>query len=187
MSDSPSPRGFAIVRYADLAAAAHVHAALDAIFFEASSTKAFVTPAERSAFRERWLGRYLRLDPGLAFLALAPADRVAGYLVGCCDDPARTPRFDDVGYFQLLADLTVAYPAHLHVNLAPEFRGSGLGGRLVETFVASVRDRGAPGAHVVTSHSARNAGFYERHGFRRLRVFPWNGRDLVMLGRALSG
>ena len=40
--------------------------------------------------------------------------------------------------------------------------------------------------HVVTSHGARNEGFYLRHGFAALRVFPWNGRDLVMLGRPLA-
>jgi ribosomal protein S18 acetylase RimI-like enzyme len=162
-----------------------LEASLDAIFFDASNTKSFGSPEERSAFRYRWLGRYLEHDPDLAYLAWTDEAALAGYVVGCLDDPAQTRRFDDIGYFHLLTDLTAQFPAHLHINLAADHRGRGTGSRLIDAFAAAAAARGAAGVHIVTSHGARNVGFYLRNGFSERRIFPWKGRDLVMLARAL--
>ena len=119
----------------------------------------------RAAFRERWLGRYLRDDPQFAYLAFDASGDVAGYVVGAIDDPVLSERFADVGYFAAFGDLTRKYPAHLHVNLAPAFRNRGIGGRLIEAFVAEAKRSGAPGVHVVTSANSDNVRFYNRNGF----------------------
>lgn len=159
---------------------------IDAIFFEASATRSFADAAARSAFRERWLGRYLQHDPRWVYLALAADGTVAGYLAGSLDDPARAPRFSDIAYFHDFAGLTADYPAHLHVNLAPQFRGRGIGAALVEAFAADAARAGARGMHVVTGVGMRNVGFYERNGFRELGRATANGREVVLLGRSLA-
>jgi GNAT superfamily N-acetyltransferase len=156
---------------------------IDDIFFEASSVKAFASDDLRAEFRERWLGRFLRLYPGHAFLALDREQAVVGYVIGCLDDPAQMPLFEDIGYFPAFADLTCAYPAHLHVNVAAGRRSGGIGGRLVEAFAAHAFASGAPGVHVVTGEGARNVGFYNRSGFRPLRSLSHNGKPVVFLGR----
>ncbi len=46
---------------------------LDHIFFSSSATKTFADEAERQAFRERWLGRYLKHDQSNSFLLLGIA------------------------------------------------------------------------------------------------------------------
>jgi GNAT superfamily N-acetyltransferase len=181
-----APSGVRIVPWLEIADPAELTADLDGIFFEASGTQTFPNAAARAGFRERWLGQFLRLDPGEAFLALDDRGRCVAFLVGCLTDPARSARFDDVGYFRLLADLTQSYPAHLHVNVAPEARGQGLGARLVEAFAAHAARAGAPGMHVVTSEGQRNVAFYARCGFALARTFPWNGRSLVLLARRLA-
>src|SRR5687767_7832857 len=48
--------------------AAEVAAQIDAIFFEASGRTTFASPEERTAFRERWLGRYLRGDTDVVLI-----------------------------------------------------------------------------------------------------------------------
>jgi GNAT superfamily N-acetyltransferase len=154
-----------ISRYLDVAQSASLSAALDAIFFEASNTQSFADDAARAAFRERWLGRYLDHDARYAYLALAASGRVAGYLVGTVDDPVLTSRFADIAYFSAFPELTKRYPAHLHVNLAPAFRNLGIGGRLIERFVADAKRAGVPGVHVVTSAHSANVRFYNRNGF----------------------
>ncbi len=159
---------------------------IDAIFFEASATKSFADDAERAAFRERWLGRYLTHFPAQAYLALAADDSVAGYLVGSLDDPAHTPLFADIGYFTSFAPLTADYPAQLHVNLAPRWRGQGIGARLVEAFADDARRAGAKGVHVVTARGMRNIGFYLANGFHEAGALNVNGRDLVFLARSLK-
>jgi GNAT superfamily N-acetyltransferase len=174
-----------IVRLASLKDRAGAEAEVERIFFAASGTKAFASEAAREAFRERWLGRYLVHDAGHVFVALDEERRIVGYLVGCLDDPARTARFGDIGFFADFAGLTARYPAHLHVNLDEAARGSGIGGLLVEAFCEQVVAAGLPGVHVVTGKGVRNAGFYERLGFHERGAATFNGHEVVFLGRDL--
>ena len=150
--------------------------ALDAIFFEASNTKSFPNDETRAAFRERWFGRYLEHYPQWAYVAQTADGTVAGYLVGALDEPTATEDF---------ASAAQAFPAHLHVNLAPQFRSRGIGADLIEAFVRDAQSAGAKGVHVVTSSDARNVRFYERVGFKPRATTTVNGNGLVFLGRAL--
>jgi GNAT superfamily N-acetyltransferase len=157
----------------------------DAIFF-GTSLRTFQPGPERDAFREQWLGRYLHGGTDVVLLALEGADRVAGYLVGALEDPARSPRFADLSYFRAdFADLCREFPAHLHINLAPGYRSRGIGARLIEAFAARAADAGAPGMHVVTGRGMRNVRFYDRCGFVEQRHAAWNGGEIVFLGRKL--
>lgn len=190
--DAPAVRqdGPAIRRWSEIGAPDQRRREIQAVFYEASATKTFASCSERAAFEERWLGRYLADDPRWFYVACAPAVNagcgpVAGYLAGSLDDPARTPRFADIGYFPELADLTARYPAHLHINLAPEYRSRGWGERLVATFAADARAAGAPGVHVVTGRGVRNVRFYQACGFEEVGSVMWRERELVMLGRKL--
>ncbi|MEQ1697940.1 MAG: GNAT family N-acetyltransferase [Hyphomicrobiaceae bacterium] len=175
-----------VVRLASLTERREAEGEVERIFFAASGTKAFACEAAREAFRERWLGRYLTHDAQHVFVALDAARRVVGYLVGSLDDPARTARFGDIGFFADFAPLTARYQAHLHVNLDESARGSGIGGLLVEAFCGDVRAAGLPGVHVVTGKGVRNVAFYERLGFLERGAAVFNGHDIVFLGRDLS-
>ncbi|MCB1521870.1 MAG: GNAT family N-acetyltransferase [Hyphomicrobiaceae bacterium] len=186
-------RGPSIIRYTDAAVAmdaAELQLALDRIFFAASLTKAFTSDTARAAFRDRWLGRFLRIEPERAFLAVSGTSQkpgaILGYVAGSFDDPAQAARFADIGYFPSLAHLTARYPAHLHINLAEDARGAGLGSRLIGRFVEDARRAGCQGVHVVTGAAARNVGFYRRNGFVDAFPFAWSGTPLVMLGQALA-
>ncbi|MGD9785192.1 MAG: GNAT family N-acetyltransferase [Hyphomicrobiaceae bacterium] len=178
-------------RFSDIADPAAIDAALDGIFFEASLTKQFESDEKRRAFRERWLGRYLRRQPMLAHLAFDVAtgaggkERLVGYVVGAHDDPAASDRYADIGYFPTLAHLTCRYPAHLHINLAAEARGAGVGSALIARFVEDARSGGALGVHVVTGAASRNVAFYMRNGFTDVTLFEWQGTPLRFLGRPL--
>ena len=167
----------AVRRWVDIAHSHRLLEQLDAIFFEASGTKTFVDPEARAAFRERWFARYLAQYPQWAYVAISGDGRVAGYLVGALDEGSG---FED---FALAAD---DYPAHLHVNLAPQFRNRGIGAVLIEAFAADAQRAGAKGMHVVTSADARNVRFYERVGFRERARTSVNGSELVFLGRSLA-
>jgi len=160
-------------------------AEIDRIFFAASLRKTFADTSEREAFKERWLGRYLVHDRAHAFVARTEGGSVAGYLVGCVDDPARAPRFQDHAYYAEVSDLAARYPAHLHVNLDAGWRSRGIGGRLIEAFASRAVQCGAGGVHIVTGASARNVNFYRRCGFEALRELNWMGSPLVFMGHDL--
>jgi GNAT superfamily N-acetyltransferase len=169
--------------YAELDDPAAVAQSLDAIFFEASATRSFPDEATRLAFRDRWLGRYLNRFPHEAFLAFAPGGQVAGYIVGCLEDPVSHPLFHDIAYFALFSEPTLRYPAHLHINLSPEYRGFGIGQALIETFAFHASAHGVGGMHAVTGDGSRNNSFYERCGFQRLAEAEVSGKRLVFFAR----
>jgi len=180
MSQASVPDACAITirRWAEIAHRARLDEELDAIFFEASGTKSFPDETARAVFRDRWLGRYLKLHPRWAYLAVADGGAVAGYLVGA---------LDEANGFEDFAAASRRFPAHLHINLAPQFRSRGIGAALIERFAADAAAAGARGVHVVTSADARNVQFYERAGFYPRARTTVNGRELVFLGRELHG
>ena len=164
-----------------------VAAQVDAIFFEASGRRSFASQDERAAFRERWLGRYLRGGCDIVLVAESGQNMVAGYLVGAVHDPAEQDRFADIGYFRTeFRALCRRYPAHLHINLAPAFRNRGIGARLIDAFAVRAAETGAPGMHVVTARGARNVRFYARCGLTELGAAPWNGGQVAFLAKSLG-
>ncbi|KAF2196535.1 GCN5-related N-acetyltransferas-like protein [Delitschia confertaspora ATCC 74209] len=59
------------------------------------------------------------------------------------------------------------YPAHLHIDILPEYQRRGFGMQMIEQFVETLKMHGARGVHlglVATNTGARR--FYERLGFR---------------------
>ena len=65
------------------------------------------------------------------------------------------------------------YPAHLHVNLARDWRGRGLGRRLTEAYLYVLQRLGIPGVHVhTTSLNMAACRLYEKLGFRLLDSRP---------------
>jgi GNAT superfamily N-acetyltransferase len=160
-------------------------AQIDAVFFGAAS-RTYPPGPEREAFRERWLGRYLRGGSDALFLA-TQGDTVAGYLVGAVENPALQDRFAGIAYFRTdFAELCRQFPAHLHINLVPAFRSHGIGARLIEAFAEYATRQGAVGMHIVTGAGMRNVRFYERCGFVLRGSTLRNGGEVIFLGRVLA-
>lgn len=176
----------AIAPYAVLADEPAIRAAIDEIFFSSSNTKSFASAAERLNFRERWLGRYLERYPESCFVAIDGRGHAAGYICGSLRDPARDPSFADQPHFTAFADITPHYPAQLHVNVAANARGSGVGGLLIAAYVAHARASGVVGVHAISSRGARNLRFYLANGFPEVASARLGDKELVMMGRKLE-
>jgi ribosomal protein S18 acetylase RimI-like enzyme len=144
---------------------------------------------------EVYVGPYLALEPGLAFVV--SDDAVGGYVLGARDTadfhrrceatwwPALRDRYPlrewagdgpDARLVRLLhrppqAEPAVLerYPSHLHVDLLPAWQGGGWGRRLLETLFVALTDAGSPGVHLgVSRRNERAIGFYRRMGFTEL-------------------
>jgi len=62
------------------------------------------------------------------------------------------------------------YPAHLHINLLPEFQGMGLGTRLIHRFEEHMRGLGVTGLHLGTTNKNHKAvPFYHKMGFSMVK------------------
>lgn len=58
------------------------------------------------------------------------------------------------------------YPAHLHIDILPEYQGQGIGTRLMKTFEDHLIKHGVPGVHLYTSSLNRKAvPFYQKMGY----------------------
>src|SRR5262249_62046794 len=102
--------------------------------------------------------------------------------------PAAEHRFSHAAYPPTHSpDPCPRFPAHLHINLAPASRSRGIGAALIEAFAAHAAAAGAAGVHVVTGKGMRNVRFYEKCGFGVLGAAPWNGREVLFLGKELAG
>lgn len=129
---------------------------------------------------------YLALEPQTSRV-LEKEGQVVGYVVGAVDSPEFYRRWAsdwaprhlprrtgaDADLVSLLADPMQAlpagsarFPSHLHINLAPEARGSGWGARLLGSFLEGLRVAGSPGVHLrVGAENAPAIHFYRRLGF----------------------
>jgi ribosomal protein S18 acetylase RimI-like enzyme len=58
------------------------------------------------------------------------------------------------------------YPAHLHINILPEYQRKGYGTVLIDAFFAAVKSMGAKGVHLdMVQQNITARAFYERMGF----------------------
>jgi GNAT superfamily N-acetyltransferase len=158
---------------------------IDNIFFESSAKHDFSSSEEKESFREQTLGRYIAKHRESFFVALDESGRAIGYLAGCLKNPTELTHFSDIEYFETISDLCRDYPAHLHINVAAQWRNHGLGAALIERFAIWAKLHSVEGIHVVTSRTSRSIPFYQRSGFSELRTFPWNSGISVCMGRKL--
>jgi ribosomal protein S18 acetylase RimI-like enzyme len=154
-----------------------------------------------------YAGPYAALEPESGFV-LEDEEGVGGYIVGALDTyvfetrleaewwPALRARYANPEAWpepehhlvrsihkpwRTLKRITEPYPSHLHINLLPRFQG-GWGRRMMDRWLAAMRERGSPGAHLgVGMRNERAVKFYLRYGFKEFR--RWN--DVLMLGIGL--
>jgi len=122
---------------------------------------------------------------------------VVGYLAGCRNTAAMRPSTEELtktvirrywllfrpgtagflyrGLLDSLRDRERAsgdfidprWPAHLHIDLLPSARGTGLGAALMERWLQQLQEAGSPGCHLLTLvENTRALKFFEKSGFR---------------------
>jgi ribosomal protein S18 acetylase RimI-like enzyme len=82
---------------------------------------------------------------------------------------------------RMLEPELAAYPAHLHIDVLPDWQGKGWGRALIAALLAGLRAAGVPAVHLgmaPTNVGAR--AFYERLGFARI---PTATSGALYLGR----
>ena len=71
--------------------------------------------------------------------------------------------------YEGFGDQLKEYPGHLHIDILPSHQRLGLGKKLVDTFLDSLRSQGCKAVYLgMVADNAGAARFYEREGFKRL-------------------
>ncbi|HHM01794.1 MAG TPA: GNAT family N-acetyltransferase, partial [Caldithrix abyssi] len=64
------------------------------------------------------------------------------------------------------------YPAHLHIDILPEGQGRGMGRKLMEAFMTTLRKKNIPALHLEVGLSNSGAiAFYRRMGFSTIAEY----------------
>jgi GNAT superfamily N-acetyltransferase len=85
-------------------------------------------------------------------------------------------------------DVLATYPAHLHIDILPEFQGKGYGKELIGALLEKVKAEGAQGVHldmVKSNVGARR--FYGRLGFEACPVVMDGGKSGEMGVQEVGG
>ncbi|MEV3853327.1 GNAT family N-acetyltransferase [Streptomyces sp. NPDC050095] len=107
-------------------------------------------------FRSEWLPRVAGRYPALTRAARTPSEEMVALL----HDPER-----------MVHEELAAFPAHLHIDLLPDWQGRGYGRALMSTLLDALRSRGVPAVHLCMVRANTSArAFYDRLGFRPLAV-----------------
>lgn len=152
------------------------------IFFESSSIDTFEDETHKEQFYQKWLGKYINKFPDY-FLIAHENKIVLGYLVGCPDSLSHPELQQPVVGER---DDYKSYPFHLHMNCHKDYRGKGVGGKLLLKTEQLCRERGCSGLHLITKEGVLNQSFYEKYGHKLIRKKEINGNILVMLGKSFQ-
>ena len=73
----------------------------------------------------------------------------------------------DCSMLQPWSQMLQQYPAHMHIDILPEYQRKGHGTILINTFFEAVKDRGANGVHLdMVQHNVTGRAFYQKIGFQ---------------------
>lgn len=159
---------------------------LEEIFFISSSKQNFSSPLERQQFFNKWTDYYLKINKEDVYLDIEN-DRLRAYLMGCRDSLQAKAFYKDLmPSYLVFEDLFKIYPAHLHINAHPDFRGQGAGAGLIEHYCQILKRLNLPGVHIVTSPKSKNVAFYQRAGFTFTETRLFNSYELFFMGRPLA-
>lgn len=126
---------------------------------------------------------YIEVEPQNCFVAVDENDEPVGYIYGAIDYDNYQRDFEpyikkiaSINNRQYLADamtemydhaiFRMDYPAHLHIDILPDFQSKGIGSKLIEAFCNNIKAQGSNGVMLIVGSDNTGARrFYERNGF----------------------
>ncbi|KAF3933256.1 hypothetical protein ABW19_dt0207497 [Dactylella cylindrospora] len=142
------------------------------------------TPAFVKRFRNEYLPIVESLDPILKKPVMEPpadwsVDLTLG-LLQCLHSPEEMLHPVDLR-------LVEEYPAHLHIDILPDYQRKGFGKQLMETLWEKLRGEGVPGVHLVMDWRNVDAEkFYMAIGFKRFDAVVDGGKS-GQIGKETNG
>lgn len=152
-----------------------------------TANKANGSEYERNFLLNTYCDYYIENEPHNCFVAADENDKAVGYILCTENFDAFSKIFFTKytenyikfkGIYRLALKASVIeqkkyktdYPAHLHIDLLPEYQQKGLGRQLIDTLCNHLKSKGVKG--VMLSVFVGNKGairFYEKCGFTRVK------------------
>ena len=77
-----------------------------------------------------------------------------------------------------------SYPAHLHIDILPEYQHMGFGTRLTDTLMEHLKSSGCKGLHLICdTGNTDGVNFYKKYGLEQLKRINAKKEDFTIFGR----
>ncbi|MFK8138135.1 MAG: GNAT family N-acetyltransferase [Bdellovibrionales bacterium] len=155
------------------------------IFIKSSSLNLDTEDEKRKAFK-KWTDYYLDNNPEWIYLTLNDQSDVTSYLMACPQSGNAEELFEDFLSYDLFEDQFGDFPAHLHMNTHPKYRGKGLGSLLISALETDLGAVNVLGFHIITSPQSENVNFYKKAGLDFQLQRPFKDFKLLFMGKKLA-
>ena len=144
------------------------------------------TDKQKAFILSTYCDYYIEKEPYNCFVAVNEKDDAVGYIF-CAENyrrfaktyfseyPLRAGKYGPAKYFASRfaygpqKKYSPEYPAHLHIDLLPDYQRKGLGSRLVDTLAEHLSEKGVPGLMLTVGKSNhKGISFYKKYGFIEL-------------------
>lgn len=129
---------------------------------------------------------YIEKEPENCFVAVDENDRAIGYIISTEDFDKFYPVFVNEYYTRIKKwefrrrksalrsvipheKYKEEYPAHLHIDVLPEYQRMGLGHQMTQALIAHLKEKKVKGIMLTTwIRNEKGRGFYDKYGFTLL-------------------
>ncbi len=144
------------------------------------------TEVQRQALLNTYCNYYVECEPYNCFVAVDDDDKAVGYIL-CAENYGRyenkffqkyIPAIKKSGKFKVIVAKASAfihkryagyYPAHMHIDILPEYQRQGLGTQLVDALVAHLKEKKIRGLMLaVSGKNEKGMNFYQKYGFKKI-------------------
>lgn len=163
---------------------------VQAICIATASDPAFQRKEMQELMLTAFCNYYIEKEPQNCFVA-ADGEKIVGYIL-CTENSAvwaelfRKEYIPEESPMKAFYQGTIStpmkyaekYPAHLHIDILPEYQRKGIGMQLMDALTAYLKFKGVPGLMLsVASDNEKGIHFYEKYGFR---VLERTSQEIIM-------
>lgn len=88
------------------------------------------------------------------------------YYLDKASDKVRKSGLDSISFYSPFSSL---YPSHLHIDILPSYERMGIGHRLMDRLIKSLKEKGSMGLMLgVNPENTKAVSFYKKYGFSQL-------------------
>jgi len=141
---------------------------------------------QRRALINTFCNYYVECEPQNCFVAVDDEDNAVGYII-CAENFARYEKKFFEKYYPIIKKCGITkgilarasvmitkryagfYPAHMHIDILPEYQRMGLGTQLVDALVNHLKEKKIRGLMlVVSAKNEKGMNFYNKYGFNKI-------------------
>ncbi len=133
---------------------------------------------------------YTECEPYNCFVAADDNDIAVGYIICAENYDSFIKKFNEEYFTRIPENDTVhltyashstvlhqkykdSYPAHLHIDILPEYQRMGLGHKLMDALLSHLREKKIKGIMLtLPPHNEKGMSFYKKYGFELLEILP---------------